>query len=347
MPAVALPLYLYLGNSALIPRLEAATDARAPAAQPGPSGDLPPLEVMIQRLADKLEQNPDNLEGWMMLGRSYFAVGQPQKARHALEQAYRLGPDDPDVLVAYAEAIAAGNDSQLAGRPAELIRAALESDPQHTSARWLEGLISFQAARYDQAAEQWAALAETFDPAGEEAAELGRYIAEARHRAGPSIPDGDGKSSAQTPARAPAGSETTSAEQHPPPGMDTEKATAPGPVAAAGTIRIEVSLAESLRPQANPNDLVFIYAKSASGPPMPLAARRARVADLPATLTLDDSLAIDPTRKLSAFPEVTLVARISKSGQARPRSGDLEGEIGKVEPGRAGIRQLLIDRVRP
>lgn len=129
--------------------------------------------------------------------------------------------------------------------------------------------------------------------------------------------------------------------------MDTEKATAPGPVAAAGTIRIEVSLAESLRPQANPNDLVFIYAKSASGPPMPLAARRARVADLPATLTLDDSLAIDPTRKLSAFPEVTLVARISKSGQARPRSGDLEGEIGKVEPGRAGIRQLLIDRVRP
>jgi len=322
LPTVAVSLYLHLGNSALIPRLEAAatTDTRAPAA---PGGNPPPLEVMIQRLADKLAQHPDNLEGWMMLGRTYFAIGQPQKALLALERAYRLGPDNPDVLVAYAEAIAAVNHSELAGRPAELIQAALKIDPKHTSARWLAGLVSFQATRYSRAAEQWEALVATFDPNGKEAAELTRYIAEARGRAGSDL-SGRG---ART---------------------DTEKPTTPQPApATTGTIRIEISLAEPLWPQANINDPIFIYAKAVAGPPMPLAARRARVADLPVTLILDDSMAIDPAMKLSGFPEVTLIARIAKSGQAMPQSGDLEGEVSPVEPGRAGIVKILIDRVRP
>lgn len=208
---ISISLYLYLGNSTLIPRLAATATAspQAPAAHPsGPGGEVPPLEVMVQRLADKLERQPDNLDGWMMLGRTYFAIGQPERALHALEQAYGLAPDNPDVLIAYAEAIAANHGSKLAGRPADLIRAALKIDPGHAGARWLQGLVSFQAARYPQATEQWEALLATFTPQSKEAAELKRYIAEAHNRGG-SEPE-------RTPTQASDGTETADTEQGPP-----------------------------------------------------------------------------------------------------------------------------------
>ncbi len=342
LPMVAVSLYLYLGNSALIPRLAATATAgpQAPAVHPsGPRGEVPPLEVLVQRLADKLERQPDNLDGWMMLGRTYFAIGRPERALHALKQAYSLAPDSPDVLVAYAEAIAANHGSKLAGRPAELIQAALKIDPEHAGARWLEGLMSFQTARYLQAIEQWEALLATFDPRSKEAAELKRYLAEARDRAG-SKPK-------QAPAHAPDGTETADAEQQPPPGTATEQPAVPQPAASAMGVTVEVSLAEHLWPQADVNDTVFVYAKAVSGPPMPLAAHRARVEDLPLIVTLDDSVALIPTMKLSGFDQVTVGARISKHSQASPRSGDLEGETSPVKPGQAGVVKVVIDRVRP
>jgi len=177
-------LYLYLGSSSVIPRLEATATGPEAVPHPGQGGEMPPLDVLVQRLADKLEQNPDNLDGWVMLGRSYLAIGQPGRALYAIEKAFGLGPDNPDVLVAYAEALATNNDSELAGRPAKLIQSALKIDPEHTRARWLQGLMYFQKAEYMQAAGQWEALIAAFGPQSEEAAELRRYVAEARNRAG-------------------------------------------------------------------------------------------------------------------------------------------------------------------
>ncbi len=344
VPAAAVSLYLYLGNSSIIPRLEAAAGAPAPAAHQGsPSGEMPPLDVMVQRLAEKMEKNPENLEGWMMLGRTYFAIGEPQRALYALEKAYGLAPDDPDVLVAYAEAVAADNDSELAGRPAELIQAALKIDPTHSSARWLEGLASFQGAEYVQAADQWGALVATFDPQGDEAKELRRFIADARTRAGleperaPAPKPGEDQVAKSEGEAAPAAESATSADDK----------TAPETTPSPSSIRVEVSLAEPLWPNADVNDSIFIYAKAISGPPMPLAAHRARVRDLPLTVTLDDSMAMVPAMKLSGFPEVTVGARLSKSGQAMPQRGDLEGEVTPVQPGQADIVKIVIDRVRP
>lgn len=328
LPTVTISLYLYLGNSALIPRLEAIANPQAAAEHPGSNPDTPPLAVLIQRLADELERNPDNLDGWMTLGRTYLAIDRPQRALQALKQAHRLGPDNPDVLVAYAETIAVNHGSKLAGRPAELIRTALEIDPRHAGARWLEGLASFQAARYTQAAEQWEALRTTMDPASDEAAELAGHIAEARSRA-------------QTGQEQAPQDRSRTVEAG-----NTEQSATPQP-AAVTTIRVEVSLAEPLWLQADVNDSLFVYAKAVSGPPMPLAVYRAQVRDLPLTLTLDDDMAPVPTMKLSRFLQVTVGARISKQGLAEPRSGDLEGETGPVEPGQAGVVKVLIERVRP
>ena len=346
LPTVAVSLYLYLGNSALIPRLAAAATAgpQAPTAHPGPQGEIPPLEVMVQRLADKLERQPDDLEGWMMLGRTYFVMGQPQRALQPLERAYSLAPDNPDVLVAYAEAIAANHGNALAGRPTELLQAALKIDPEHTGARWLEGLVSFQANRYDQAVEQWETLLATFDPESTEAAELTRYITQARSRPRPE----QAPKPEQTPKQTP--TETADTAQETPPGTadaDPERPTAPQPATATTGVKVEVSLAEPLWPQANINDRLFIYAKAAAGPPIPLAVHRGHVRDLPLTITLHDGMAVVPTMKLSGFDQVTIGARISKSGQATPRSGDLEGEVSMVKPSRVGAVKIVIDRVRP
>lgn len=338
VPAAAVSLYLFLGDSSIILRLEASASGPAPAAHPGgTSVEMPPLEVMVQRLAEKMEQNPENLEGWMMLGRTYFAIGERERALYALEKAYSLSPENPDVLVAYAEAIAANNDSELAGRPAELIQAALEIDPEHSSARWLEGLVSFQDARYAKAAEQWGSLVATFESDSDEAEELRGYIAEAHSRAG--------SESEQSPA--PEAVRVTETGQQNASPSEVPATAEKGPVATASAVTVEISLAEPLWPEADVKDSVFVYAKAVSGPPMPLAAHRARVEDLPLTVTLDDSMAVIPAMTLSGFPEVTVGARISKSSQALPQAGDLQGEVTPVRPGQSGTVKIVIDRVRP
>jgi cytochrome c-type biogenesis protein CcmH len=126
-----------------------------------------------------------------------------------------------------------------------------------------------------------------------------------------------------------------------------EPAAAPTGEAAASTVTVEVSLAEPLWPKANVNDTVFVYAKAASGPPMPLAVKRAKVGDLPIRVTLDDSMAMTPAMRLSSFPQVIVGARISKSGQATPQTGDLEGQSSPLAVADTPQVSVTIDRVRP
>jgi cytochrome c-type biogenesis protein CcmH len=341
IPASAIALYLYTGNSSIIPRLEAmATGQSAAGVHPGiAQGSTPSLDVLVQRLAERMEQNPDDLEGWLMLGRSYFAIERPEKALVALEKAYGMAPENPDVVTAYAQAVASNAGGQLAGRPAELIRTALEIDPGHATARWLDGLIAYQAEDFAGAVERWEALLAGLDPQGQEAQELREFIADARERSG----DAPETSSPPVPATTPE-AEVAAAEA---PADSGEQTAAPPEAAEGGKVTVQVSLAESLWPEADRNDTLFVYAKAASGPPMPLAVKRLTVADLPVTVTLDDSMAMMPEMRLSNFPQVTVGARISKSSQALPQSGDLVGEIGPVTRGDTDPIAVLIDRVRP
>jgi cytochrome c-type biogenesis protein CcmH len=128
------------------------------------------------------------------------------------------------------------------------------------------------------------------------------------------------------------------------------------PTASAGTaanaaatggagVEVKVSLSPEMQKQAKPDDLVFIYAKAVSGPPMPLAAARKQVRDLPLTLRLDDSMAMMPRLKISGYKEVTVGARISRSGSPMAQSGDLEGEVSPVAPGGSELIDVVINRV--
>lgn len=347
VPVFAFGLYLAIGDTSIISRLEmAATGQGSAQGHAGAGGEqpLPSMDVLVERLAAKMAENPDNLEGWVMLGRSYFAINQPAKALQALEQAFGLAPENPEVILSYAQAIAANSQGRLAGRPAELIAEALEIDPGSPTGRWLDGLRIYQTEDFAGAVSRWESLLADLDPESEEAAELREFIADARERAGASpSPAGEDSEpvSAEVSAATPA--PETATEQRAPP-MTAEAAASDD---EGTSLTVKVSLAEPLWKQADVNRTLFVYAKAVSGPPMPLAVKQLRTGDLPVTVTLDDSMAMMPAMRLSAFPEVTVGARISASGQATPGSGDLEGEVGPVKPGVSGPVEVVINRVRP
>ena len=335
VPTAAVLGYLQLGDYRIIPRIEAsAATAGAPA---GTAQATQSLEVLAQGLAQRMEQTPDNLDGWLMLARTYFAIEQPAKALAAMERAYRLAPEQPDVMVAYAEALAANAGSDLRGRPAELIAAALVKDPANAGARWLSGTLAYQQGQFAQAAETWQGLLSTLEPGSEDARQVGEMVAAARTKAGlpaltESLPPGptDGAAPAAAPPAAPLGAEQAAA-----------------PSAAGARLEVSVALAPALAAQAAPEDTVFVFARPPVGPPMPLAVKRLRVADLPTTLTLDDSAALIPNLRLSSATEVVVGARVSKRGEATPGSGDLEGETGPVQVSGGGPITVTVERVRP
>ncbi|MFY7854684.1 MAG: c-type cytochrome biogenesis protein CcmI/CycH, partial [Rubrivivax sp.] len=124
-------------------------------------------------------------------------------------------------------------------------------------------------------------------------------------------------------------------------------ATAPAAAAAVAgpVLRGTVALSERLRAQVRPEDVVFVFARPAEGPRMPLAVVKAQVKDLPLNFALDDSMAMSPAARLSGSPRVVVTARISRTGQAGPQAGDLTGESGVVAADAQGVRIEIADVV--
>jgi cytochrome c-type biogenesis protein CcmH len=338
--AGAVLMYLRIGERQIIPRIEAMSTVMNPHEGSAAGKGAAPLDVLVEGLAERMEKNPDDIGGWLMLGRTYFALGQAPKAREAMARAYKLAPDEPDVVLAYAQALASNNGNRLGGRPAELIQSVLAKEPGNPTARWLDGMLAYQQARFTDAAGTWQGLLGDMDPAGAEAQQLRKLIDQARSRAG--LPNMEASSGMAPAQAASAANASTSAESKP-------VAAEPGAAghAAGAQIQVAVNLDPSLAAKAAPGDTVFVYARAASGPPMPLAAQRLRVSDLPATVTLDDSMAVMPAMRLSTFPQVVVGARVSKSGQAMPQSGDLEGQSDPVAVAETPQVSVTIDRTRP
>lgn len=280
------------------------------------------LDTLVKQLQERLEKSPGDHEGWTLLGRSQMTLGRYAEAAAAYEKAVAIKPDDPGTLTDYADALGVLNGRTLDGEPARLLERALKLDPRHIKALVLVGTLEFQRGNYTGAEKRWQEVVD-IGPAGDGLVELAREgvsQAQARQRSAGAPP-----SAAPPPARAPS-------------------ASAPGPAAAAAAagpgISGTVRLSASLKAQAGPNDVVFIFARAATGSGMPLAILQKRVADLPATFTLDDSLAMSPAARLSSAQQVVVTARISKSGQAMAQPGDLEGTSAPVAP---GARDLVVE----
>jgi cytochrome c-type biogenesis protein CcmH len=286
LPLLAGSLYLSLGNyQAISHSTEMAVDPDVL--------QIEQINKMVNGLAEKMKNEPDNAQGWLMLGRSYKVLEQYPKAVDAFANAYRLLGDQPEVMLLYADTIAYANGKNLAGKPTELIFKALALEPDNMTALGLGGMAKAQQGDLVAAKKLWEKLNALLPPGSESQQEIQDLLAKIH-------------------------SEPLQAE-------DQQQAGVPG-----AAIEVRVSLAPELQKSVSPSDTVFIYAQALSGPKMPLAIVRKQVADLPLSVSLNDSMAMVPNMKLSNFAGVKLLARVSKSGNAMSQPGDLIGAIDQV-----------------
>jgi len=338
IPVVALVLYVTLGS------IDAFTPgATRVAKDAGEGGEheitREQIEGMAAKLAARLEREPDNAEGWSMLARTYYALNRFKDAVPAFEKASALLPNDAKLLADYADAVGAV-DGGLKEKSQALIARALAVDPTNWKALALAGTVAFERKDYKQAALYWEKTKATVPPDSPMASSIDSSIAEARQLGGlpPSANAPQTANAPQSANSAPTANAAPSRLAAAAPGGGAKSANA----AVAGT----VSLAPALAAKVAPTDTVFIFARAAEGPKMPLAILRKQVSDLPAAFTLDDSMAMAPNFALSKFPSVIVGARVSKSGNATPQAGDLEGFSSAVKVGATGLA-IVIDRTLP
>ena len=333
-PMSALTLYIWLGApEALSP---VPTSASASAAAETEQAAPPNLDQIAASLANKLQSDPNNLEGWVLLGRTYRSMGNLDAALSAFDRAFKLSADD-ELMLARAEVLAAKNQGRFDGEPWRVIREVLQRDPQNYAALLLAGSASYADNHYADALEFW---------------QRARLRLTADH---PDVPNlVEAMSTVQAKLKSPVNPSSTPAAQGTPAPGSAAPATAPaaaqataaGGAASGLNVSGQVRLSAALKSQTSPQDVVFVYAIPANGERMPLALLKTTVAQLPLNFTLDDSSAMLPDRKLSGASQVLVKARISKSGNAIPQSGDWEGSLGPVKVGSSGLN-LEIKTQRP
>ena len=320
VPALALSLYFNLGSPDIIPRSGEPSSVQN-AGQSDPGQTMASMEELVEKLAQRMENEPDNAQGWKMLGRSYLAMNRMDDAIKAYEKAYKLDPQDVDLILGYATTLARKNDNTFAGLPGQLIEMAYNLEPGNTNIHWLKGNVHYQMGEFAKAVALWEKVMATLDPNSQEGMTVSQYLNDARSK----LPQGA----------------ATAASQAPTPPQSSSAA------AGSGSIRVEVNLDPALRDKVQDSDKVFIFARALQGPRMPLAAVRREVMDLPLTLALDDSMAMTAQLVLSNFSEVIVEARVSKSGDPVAQSGDIEGQFSPVKPGQQETVQVTINQVHP
>jgi cytochrome c-type biogenesis protein CcmH len=265
------------------------------------------MEEMTQRLERAVAAQPDSAEGLYFLGRTYMAQDRPADAAKMFERAANLAGRQPELLGQWAQAQYFADGKKWSAKIQALTDEALKADPKEVTSLGLLGIAAFEGERYQEAIDYWNRLLAQLPPEDNSRAALQGGIKRAAERL-----EASGGKVAQVPVPA-----------------------------KAALLKVSVDLASELRSKVKPGDSVFIFARATSGPPAPLAAKRLTVADLPVTVELGDADAMMPQLKLSNFPEVQLVARISRAGQ--PTAGEWVGRSGPLASSTTALQKLTID----
>jgi len=267
-------------------------------------------------LAQRLKARPNDAEGWTLLARSYSALGRFPEAVEAYSHASALTPEDPPLLADYADALAMAQGRPMAGKPTERVQSALAIDPANRKALALAATAALEGRDLDTALRHWKALAAQLPQGSDEARQVAQVISEveaAKTRVG-------AKGSAV-------------------PGVQGRDGTASSQTSIRGRVDIDAALADKVAL----TDTVFVFARAAKGPRMPLAVLRLAAKDLPRDFALDDSMAMAAGAKLSSADAVVVEARISKTGNASPQPGDFFGQSAEIKPGTASVH-ITIDQ---
>lgn len=285
----------------------------------------PQIAAMVETLAQRLKAKPDDPEGWTMLGRSYAVMSRYPEAAAAFGEANRRAPKPTaEGLSDEGEALAFASGQDVSGHAAELFEQALQLDPGNGKALWYGGLASALTGDYATARTRWQRLLDQPGLAEEMRAALGDRIARL-----------------DQVIAANAGAEGAPAIEE---GAAESAAAAAEPV----SLKVQVSLAPALAGKVPAGATLFVFAKAASGPPMPLAVQKLGPAKLPLEVTLDESMAMAPGLSLSKFDQYVITARYSAAGSVQAQPGDLEGRIEATRAQSGGAPLIVvIDRVLP
>ncbi|MGR6653707.1 c-type cytochrome biogenesis protein CcmI [Pseudomonas mosselii] len=259
------------------------------------------MAEMTTRLERAVQAQPDSAEGLYFLGRAYMAEQRPADAAKAFERAVALAGRQPGLLGQWAQSLYFAADKQWSAQLQALTDEALKADPQEVTSLGLRGIAAFEGERYQEAIDFWQRLLAQLPPGDASREALQGGI----DRAADKLKAGGGK------------------------------------VAETARLKVRVELAAALKDKVRPDDTVFIFARASNGPPMPLAAKRVTVAQLPIEVELSDADAMMPQMKLSDFAEVQLVARVSRAGQ--PTHGEWKGQSAPLATGTQGTQHVTID----
>jgi cytochrome c-type biogenesis protein CcmH len=297
LPAAAVGLYVLIGNPAGL-HPEQVVDESAQHVTPAQ------IDAMVDKLAARVAANPDDLEGLLMLGRSYMVLGRFADAEKSFALLASKRPD-AQVYADWADALAATQERSLVGKPEELINKALKLDPQNVKALALAGTVAFDRKDFKTAIKHWQKIAELVPADSEFGQSVQSMLQEARSHAG--LPN----------------SAASTAPHAAPPGEP-----APATQAPVLTLKGRVTLAASLRAQVAADDSLFLFARPAAGGP-PVAGMRFKASDLP--LDFDFSTAQAMISQVSAHDQIIVGARISKHNSPMAQDGDLQGLSAAVE----------------
>lgn len=285
----------------------------------GQGGDM--LEV-VEALAQRLEGNPDDLNGWRMLGRSYMNLNNYGRAVAAFERVVELeGGQSAQGLVELGEAVLAAEGGQtMPPRAMSLFENALAVEPNNQSALFWGGLTAVNRGDTDVAADRWERLLGT-NPPDDIRNVIEQRVAE--WRGGAPAP-------------------TMAGNQQPASGQPKEPAPEPAPLTDGAIVSASIALSDAAQSALPRDAIVFVIARDPAQPSPPIAVTRRRLAELPLVVQLSDRESMVPGRELSGFEEFELVARVSLSGQPVSQPGDWFGSV-IVKPAENGSIALSID----
>lgn len=303
IPLFSIAVYQQLGN-------EAAFDKALQTAEPAITTEE--IEKMLSVLNEQVKNNPNDVDGRIALSQIYFQLERYDDATTIYRELNELRPNDPDIMVNYAELLARSHGNNLKGKPTELINKALNIAPKHGRALWLAGFAEQQAGNKEKAVTYWRQLLAGMEQGSEVHQHLQKLITETENS----------EAAAETVVTGKKGESNQS-------------------------LQVTVSLSKELQSKVDPNTTLFIFAKASEGPPMPLAVHRGLAKDLPITITLDDNMAMMPQMTLSSFPKVIVAARLSSNGQPQGQAGDFEGYSEEIEVSTTPTVDILINSVKP
>ncbi len=325
IPVFAVLMYAALG----MPQAMDAPVAAAP-----DEVTLPQIEAMVDGLAKRLENQTapqeGDLQAWTMLANSYAVLNRFPEASKAFARARALAPDNAQLLADHADVLAMMQGQSVEGEPGRLVMRALQLEPNNLKALTMAGSWAFERRDYAGAVNYWSQAQPLAPPGSDFASGLANSLQQARA------------------AAAQSGQQQTAVVNKalPQAGASAAKGAAQPTAAVANHVSGEVQITAVLAKRVRPTDTVFVFARAAEGPRMPLAIVKRPAGDLPFHFTLDDSSAMGPQFRISGVKQVIIGARISPTGDATPRSGDLTGQIGPVNVG-SGKLVLMIDGVVP